>query len=176
MNARHLSDTLLMSYVLGELEGGERAAAAAHAEECTACGEMARRMGAVLRAYREAPLPEAPARVLVGLLEAQPAGRGRKARSGLALTRLGWRRVPLAAAAAVALMLMAGTFGAGFWVGHRSGEAAAPAEYETISPPVPRVRLPDAPLIAFQATPPLDAWVASPAAVMGSTAPRGGVR
>ena len=164
MIARHLSDTLLMSYALGELEGEEQAAAAAHIETCAACCEMARRLGAALRAYREAPLSEAPPRVLVGLLEAQAAGRGWEVRSGLALTRLWWRRVPLARAAAVALMMMAVTFGAGFWVGHRSGETAAPAEYEAISPPAPRVRLPDAPSIAFQATPPLDAWVASPAA------------
>jgi hypothetical protein len=130
---------------------------------------MAQRMGAALRAYREAALPEAPARVLVELLAAQATRRGRDARRREAARWPGWRWVAAAAALTVV------TFGAGFWVGHRSGEAPEPAKHDVISAPAPGVRLPEAPSIAFQAAPPMDAWTVSPAAVTVGTTPRDGV-
>ena len=150
MNARHPQDDTLIAYALNEMDPPSRAELEAHVRACPACSDTVRKLGEAMGGFRGAVLPDPPARVLVQLLSAQAEAREPR-------RVVSWWRAPLAAAVVVAFT--ASIFVAGFWFGQRSTEGST--AFSTSPAARARGRLPAAPQIAFQATPPMDAWLTS---------------
>jgi anti-sigma factor RsiW len=150
MSTMHPGEDELIAYALGEMDPRERAGIEAHLGACEGCRELARRLGAALAAYRSSESREAPARVLADLLEAQAELRpGRGAR--------GWRLQPILVAAA--LVVVAGIFASGYWMGRDAARvtgSTAPAVGSPRGGP-PARPLPERPAIEFRSEPPLEA-------------------
>jgi anti-sigma factor RsiW len=72
----HPTQDLLIARALGELdefEESERAGVEAHLAECPRCAGVVRTLADAMSGYRESTRQEAPARILVDLIEAQAA-------------------------------------------------------------------------------------------------------
>jgi anti-sigma factor RsiW len=162
MTNAHPPEDRLIAMVLDELAGDERDAIEAHVGDCDACREIVLGLRRVLDGYRAAPESDAPASVLVELLEAQAAESGtathdqspaRHLEGAHVVTgRTGlrqWLVSPLPAAALLVLLL-AGAF----WI----GRSTAPVDQHTASTPPSSVHgltvelgdLPELPQIPFQ--------------------------
>ncbi len=120
----HPGDDLLVGFALHELDESERSPVERHMEECSSCRETVTALEASLDAYHRRPQNDAPANVLVALLEAQ----ARNARSG------SWRALfrPLRLAGAFSLVAL--LFAAGFFTGrHGAGSPPDRLSGETIA-------------------------------------------
>lgn len=150
MNAIHPDDDTLVACALDELEARDRAAIEAHLAVCETCRGIEGRMRAALDAYRMSEPAEAPARVLADLLETQAALRARRA---------GWSRRLRPVFVTAALVVFAGIFASGFWMGRSTAPApavaAAPVKAGMNRAPEPRP-LPARPAIDFRTEPPLE--------------------
>jgi len=166
MNGHHPTEDILIAQALDELDAPEREEVTAHLTGCERCAATVARLACVLGAYRSANQPEAPAGVLVDLLEAQ-ATRGDRSAAW------GWFRRPFRlAAAAVAILAL---FLSGFWTGRVSDRpapgAATPEARSTVPNP-----LPDPPTIDFRAEPPMEVWFATARGGNGNPPSSGGLR
>ena len=139
--SRHPEKDTLFAYVLGDLDETERDAFEAHAAVCEVCRRTVERLTGALDGYERRPHPEAPAGVLVDLLNRQAAS----ARPGPGWTRL-LTRWPVPVMTAVFLV---GFFATGFWAGRRT--SVSPATRASVEADSLRVRLPlpDPPPVSF---------------------------
>ena len=142
MNAVHPADDDLIAYTLGELEAGDRRRVDSHLESCDACRSLVIALAGTIDAVKRADPPEAPAHILVDLLEEQGTARAR-ART------LPWYSRPIGATAAA--IVLAGIFLGGFLAGRQTSPAPALLASAADTLAVIHGPLPEPPDIPFQA-------------------------
>ncbi len=141
MNAAHPAEDHLIAYSLGELEAGDRRRVDSHLESCETCRSVVIALAGAIEAVKQTAPPEAPAHILVDLLQEQGAARAR-ART------LPWHSRPIGAAAAA--IVLAGIFMGGFLAGRQTSPAPALLASAADTLGVIRLPLPDPPEIPFQ--------------------------
>ena len=150
-SSAHPADELLIAFALDELAEDDRGKISSHVDGCEVCRGTVVSLEAALECVRDAPARDAPAQVLVDLLEEQAAGRARTSLGRRLLSPL-----PLAAAAA----LLATLFFTGFWAGRQTAPdpAGLPPNAERSAPRAHP--LPDPPEIPFQTAMSGEGWPA----------------
>jgi anti-sigma factor RsiW len=140
MKGAHPPDEQLIAYVLEDLETPDRSTVTTHLRGCDACRRVVTQLTAALESYRSATETDAPADILVDLLEVQAETQARPR----AWT---WWRVPAAAAAGI--IVLGGLFLSGFWAGQRT---ASPTAYSVAADSLVTMQrpLPEPPQIPFQ--------------------------
>ncbi len=134
MSSPHPSDDLLIAFAVGDLSPDARDDVASHRQDCSLCDQTITTLTRSLDAFRDVPLPDAPAPILVRLLESQTGAR-----------RDIFRMLRPAAAGLIAAALLGAVFVGGFWAGrHATPSADAPQG------PLTRP-LPEPPAVTFHA-------------------------
>jgi anti-sigma factor RsiW len=141
MNAAHPAEDHLIAYSLGELEAEDRRRVDSHLESCGACRSVVVALAGAMEAVKRADPPEAPAHVLVDLLQEQGATRARA-------RRLPWHSRPIGATAAA--IVLAGIFMGGFLAGRQTSPAPVLLASAADTLGVIHLPLPEPPEIPFQ--------------------------